>query len=158
MRVAVYPGSFDPLTLGHEDVISEALKWVDQLWILVGANPAKTGWLSPEQRAQAIAYRYQEDARICVDVHAGALVDWMRSKEILCIIKGIRGTEDWDHEASMAWYNRQLGDGVSTVFVPGDPALHFVSSSAVRQLHRLGRDLSPWVSKQICECLPKVIP
>ena len=154
MKSAVFPGSFDPFTIGHEHMVHEALKWVDELWILVGVNPAKVGWMIPEQRVAAISKLFEENPKVRVTSHVGLLTDWMESQRVFQIIKGLRGAQDWEHEASMAFHNQQLLPQSTTVFLPGNPALQFVSSSAVRQLCTLGQDVSQWVPAPILTYLP----
>jgi pantetheine-phosphate adenylyltransferase len=147
-RIAVVPGSFDPVTLGHLDIIGRASALFDSVHVLVVHNPAKTALLPFTQRVglieQAIA-----DAGIRGDVtvaswSVGLLVDYCVEVGAETIVKGLRSGADLAYETQMSIVNRNLA-GVETVFLIGDPATSHVSSSLVRQVAGLGGDISPYV-------------
>src|SRR3990170_5228521 len=157
-RIAVVPGSFDPVTLGHLDVIERAARIFDQLHVLVVHNPAKTALLPVAQRV-ALIERAVADAGLSDNIKitswsVGLLVDYCTEVGASVIIKGVRSQVDVAYETPMAIVNRNLA-GVETVFMLPDPAHAHVSSSLVRQVAALGGDVSPYVPGAVAEFLQK---
>ncbi|MBC7401825.1 MAG: pantetheine-phosphate adenylyltransferase [Microbacteriaceae bacterium] len=155
-RIAVVPGSFDPVTLGHLDVIERAAKIFDQIHVLVVHNPAKTALL-PVARRVALIERAIVDAGFEGDIvvtswSVGLLVDYCTEVGASVIVKGIRSQVDVAYETPMAIVNRNLAD-VETVFMLPDPAHAHVSSSLVRQVASLGGDIAPYVPKAVADFL-----
>src|SRR6478609_3723508 len=155
-RIAVVPGSFDPVTLGHLDVIERASALVDELHVLVVHNPEKSALLPIAQRVSLLE-RSIADARIGGDVivaawSVGLLVDYCTDVGASVLIKGIRSQIDVAYETPMAIVNRHLA-GVETVFLLPDPANAHVSSSLVRQVAALGGDVAPYVPRAVAEYL-----
>lgn len=155
-RIAVVPGSFDPITLGHIDVIERAAKLVDELHVLVVHNPDKTALLPVAQRVSLIERALAESSdatNITVTYWSvGLLVDYCTDVGASVIVKGIRSQVDVAYETPMAVVNRNLA-GVETVFMLPDPAHAHVSSSLVRQVAGLGGDVSPYVPKAVLDFL-----
>ena len=157
-RIAVVPGSFDPVTLGHLDVIGRAARIFDQIHVLVVHNPAKTALLPVAQRV-ALIERAILDADFEGDIvvtswSVGLLVDYCTDVGASVIVKGIRSQVDVAYESPMAIVNRNLAD-VETIFMLPDPAHAHVSSSLVRQVAGLGGDVAPYVPKAVADFLQK---
>ena len=157
-RIAVVPGSFDPVTLAHLDVIERAARIFDQLHVLVVHNPAKTALLPVAQRV-ALIERSVADAGLSDNIKitswsVGLLVDYCTEVGASVIVKGVRSQVDVAYETPMAIVNRNLA-GVETVFMLPDPAHAHVSSSLVRQVAALGGDVSPYVPGAVAEFLQK---
>ncbi len=146
-KLAVYPGSFDPFTLGHLDVAKRALSLFDRLEVLVVHNPAKTPSFSSEQRVEQIRQALAEAGLKKVTVSslgAGLLATHCASLGATAIVKGVRNDSDLQVELPQARVNRDQS-GIETAFLPGDPALSHISSSLVRQVAELGGDISKYV-------------
>lgn len=155
-RIAVVPGSFDPVTLGHLDVIERAAKLFDEIHVLVVHNPAKTALLPIAQRVSLIE-RAVRDAGfpgniVVTSWSVGLLVDYCTDVGACVLIKGIRSQVDVAYETPMAIVNRNLA-GVETVFLLPDPAHAHVSSSLVRQVASLGGDVAPYVPPAVAQYL-----
>jgi len=156
IRIAVVPGSFDPVTLGHLDVIERAAKIFDQIHVLVVHNPAKTALLPVAQRValieRAIVDTGFEGDIVVTSWSVGLLVDYCTEVGASVIVKGIRSQVDVAYETPMAIVNRNLAD-VETIFMLPDPAHAHVSSSLVRQVASLGGDVAPYVPKAVADFL-----
>jgi pantetheine-phosphate adenylyltransferase len=154
--VAVVPGSFDPVTLGHLDVISRAARLFDEVHVLVVHNPAKTALLPISQRVRLIEQAILDEGLTGTIVvnswSVGLLVDYCTDVGARALVKGIRSQVDVAYETPMAIVNRNLA-GVETVFLLPDPAHAHVSSSLVRQVSSLGGDVSPYVPKAVADFL-----
>ena len=155
-RIAVVPGSFDPVTLGHLDVIGRAAGLFDELHVLVVHNPGKTALLPIAQRValieRSIADAGIEGRIIVASWSMGLLVDYCTDVGASVLVKGIRSQVDVAYETPMAIVNRDLA-GVETIFMLPDPAHAHVSSSLVRQVASLGGDVGPYVPKPVAEFL-----
>jgi pantetheine-phosphate adenylyltransferase len=155
-RIAVVPGSFDPVTLGHIDVIGRAAGLFDQVHVLVVHNPDKTALLPIAQRVSLLEQSVK-DAKLGGDIlvtswSMGLLVDYCTDVGATVLVKGIRSQVDVAYETPMAIVNRNLA-GVETVFMLPDPGHAHVSSSLVRQVAALGGDVSPYVPKVVADYL-----
>ena len=152
------PGSFDPVTLGHLDVIERAARIFDQLHVLVVHNPGKTALLPIAQRVsllqEAIAASGAGENILVTSWSVGLLVDYCTDVGASVLVKGIRSQVDVAYETPMAIVNRDLA-GVETIFMLPDPAHAHVSSSLVRQVASLGGDVAPYVPKVVAEYLKK---
>jgi len=155
-RIAVVPGSFDPVTLGHLDVIDRAAGLFDELHVLVVHNPGKTALLPISQRValleQSIREAHLHDNIVVTSWSVGLLVDYCTDVGASVLVKGIRSQIDVAYETPMAIVNRDLA-GVETVFLLPDPAHAHVSSSLVRQVAALGGDVSPYVPPAVANYL-----
>lgn len=136
MRKAVCPGSFDPITNGHIDVIERASGLFDQVVIAVLANSSKTGLFSIEERLVLAKDAVAHIPNVTVDTWSGLLVDYCKANNIGAIIKGLRAVSDFDYELQMAQMNLQL-KGVDTLLMATKPAYSFLSSSLVREIARI---------------------
>jgi pantetheine-phosphate adenylyltransferase len=149
MTRAVCPGSFDPVTHGHLDVIQRTARVVDQVVVAVGTNISKNALFTPEERVEMLIEECAEWSNVEVTLFDGLLVDFCAANNIDVISKGLRAT-DFGYELQMAQMNRQL-TGVDTVFLPTAPQWAFVSSSLVREVATLGGDVSPFLPAKIAE-------
>jgi pantetheine-phosphate adenylyltransferase len=155
--LAVYPGSFDPITLGHVDIIERSSKIVDELHVLVVHNPEKTPRFSSAQRIQLIQDSLKESgvdtSNITItDLASGLLVDYIRKVNAKLLIKGFRNNVDLDYELPMAKVNRDLS-GIETIFISADPQYGLVASSLVRQVAALGGPVENYVSEAVSKAL-----
>jgi pantetheine-phosphate adenylyltransferase len=155
-RIAVVPGSFDPVTLGHLDVIERAAKTFDEVHVVVVHNPGKTALLPIAQRVSLIEQSIA-DARLAGNIRVtswsmGLLVDYCTEVGATVIVKGIRSQVDVAYETPMAIVNRDLA-AVETIFMLPNPAHAYVSSSLVRQVAALGGDVAPYVPRSVSDFL-----
>jgi pantetheine-phosphate adenylyltransferase len=149
---AVCPGSFDPVTLGHVDVVRRAAAMFDEVVVAVAINPHKQGLFSVDERRDLIAGAVGDLANVTTAAFSGLLVDWCREQGIGVIAKGLRSDSDYAYELPMAQMNRHL-TGVDTVFLTADPAHTFVSSSLVKEVARGGGDVSAFLTPEVLEAL-----
>ena len=155
MIKAVFAGSFDPVTLGHIDIISRAAKLFGGLTVLVMKNDTKTPLFSVEQRMEFLTHALAHVPGVEVATAQGLLADYARMHGVQVLVRGIRGEGDVAHELANAFYNQHFFPGVETVFLPTQPALNFVSSSAVKEAARLGADVRAWVPPEVAQALEK---
>jgi pantetheine-phosphate adenylyltransferase len=157
--IAVVPGSFDPVTLGHLDVIERAAGIFDSVHVVVVHNPAKEAMLPIAQRVslieQAVADRALPSSILVTSWSVGLLVDYCSDVGASVLVKGVRSQVDVAYETPMAIVNRNLA-GVETIFMLPDPAHAHVSSSLVRQVSALGGDVAPYVPRAVAEYLDTV--
>jgi pantetheine-phosphate adenylyltransferase len=152
-RRCVCPGSYDPVTLGHADVIRRAAALYDEVVVAVLHNPAKHGTFSPDERRELILDSCGDLPGVRVELFAGRLlVDVCREVGADAIVKGLRGGTDFAYELPMALMNRHL-TGVETVFLPGDPRFEHISSSLVKEVARYGGDVTGLVSDRVRDAL-----
>ncbi len=140
----LFPGSFDPFTLGHADIVRRALGLFDEVVIAVGYNEQKAGWMPVAERVAAIKRLYADEPRVAVESYTGLTVDFAKEQGITAIVRGVRTSADFEYELQMADVNRQLS-GIETVFLPASPQYASLSSSLVRELAHFGHDISPFL-------------
>ena len=150
LRRAVCPGSFDPVTRGHLDVIGRAVALFDEVVVAVGRNMGKNAFFTPEERLPMIEEACAGWPVVTVSLFDGLLVDFCAANDIGAIVKGVRSAADVDYEVQMAQMNAAL-TGVQTVFVPTAPQWSFVSSSLVREVARLGGDVEPFLTPPVLD-------
>jgi pantetheine-phosphate adenylyltransferase len=148
VRRAVCPGSFDPVTNGHVDVITRAAALYDELVVAVLVNPGKAGLFSVEERIELLRDAVSELPNVVIDSFQGLLVDYCRAHGIPVIVKGLRAVSDFEYELQMAQMNRELA-GVETLFVPTAPQVGHLSSSLVKQIALFGGDVARFVPKAV---------
>ena len=146
-RTAIFVGSFDPFTIGHDSIVRRALPLFDRLVIGVGVNIGKHYMLSAEERADAIRRLYCDEPRISVEQYSGLTVDFANSVGAQFIIKGVRTVKDFEAEREQADINRRL-TGIETIVLFALPGMDSVSSSVVRELMHYGKDCSELLPKQ----------
>lgn len=148
-RICVYPGSFDPLTVGHLDVIERAARLFDEVIVTVMHNIAKTGCFSVNQRMEMIRKATAHLPHVRVDKWDGLLVEYMRMTGADCVVRGLRAAPDFESEKTMAQVNAQLLPGLETVFLMTKPEHACISSSVVREAASFGADVSAYVPAAI---------
>ncbi len=144
-KTAIYPGSFDPITLGHLDIIHRAAKLFDRLIVVVMVNPAKKCAFSPEERVELIKKCTTDLDNITVEFSDGLLADYAKEKQAGAIIKGLRALSDFEYEFQMALTNSKLNPDVETLFLTTKAENMYLSSSMVRQIASMGGDVSGFV-------------
>ena len=148
-RIAVFPGSFDPLHRGHIDIAMRATSLFDSVVLAVIKNPAKEALLSVEERTAAIESEFADVEGVEVDSFEGLLVDYLKKTGRTIVIRGLRATSDYDYEAQMALMNKNLYSAMETVFFMAREEHSYVSSSLVKQIAPLGGDVAKLVSPGI---------
>jgi pantetheine-phosphate adenylyltransferase len=148
MKRAVCPGSFDPITFGHLDIIERASKQFDEVIVAVFANRKKEGLFSVEERLELITANISKYGNVKVDSGSGLLVDYCKAKDVDVIVKGLRAVTDFDYELQMAQVHNQAS-GVETMFMATSPTHSFLSSSIVKELAYYGGDVSSMVPANV---------
>ena len=153
---ALIPGSFDPPTLGHLDIINRSIDIFHEILIGVVTNPSKKTLFSSEDRVEMLVNNLNSEKTTKVQVKSfdGLLVDFAKIENVDVIVKGVRAMTDFDYEFQMAQVNKDL-DGLETLFVPAKPEYGYVSSSLVKEIFRLDGDVSSFVTKGVLEKLNK---
>lgn len=152
MRRVVCPGSFDPVTNGHLDIISRAAQLYDEVVVAVVRNPNKTSMFTAAERVELIQEATKQHDNVRVDRFEGLIVDFCRDNDISAIIKGLRAVTDFDYEMQMAQMNYSQA-GVETLFMTTNPLYAFLSSSLVKEFARYGGDVSGLVPATVLERL-----
>ena len=148
MKRAVCPGSFDPITFGHLDIIERASKQFDEVIVAVFANRKKEGLFSVDERLELITANISKYGNVKVDSGSGLLVDYCKAKDVDVIVKGLRAVTDFDYELQMAQVHNQAS-GVETMFMAPSPTHSFLSSSIVKELAYYGGDVSSMVPTNV---------
>jgi pantetheine-phosphate adenylyltransferase len=154
MRRAVCPGSFDPITYGHLDIIERASRHFDEVIVAVLENRTKSSLFTVAERISMITEVTKKYSNVRIDSWSGLLVDYCKSNEVQSIVKGLRAVSDFDYELQMAQVNLQ-GSGVETMFMATSPTHSFLSSSLVKELAHYGGDVSSMVPSRINEALKR---
>ena len=144
MRIAICPGSFDPVTLGHMDIITRACKIFDKVIVAVPVNPDKRASFTVEERMEMLRIA-TEGMNVEVDCVRGLLADYAKEKQAVAIVKGLRAMTDFEYEFQMALTNKKLNPEVETMFLPTSMENMFLSSSMVKQIAGFGGDISHFV-------------
>jgi pantetheine-phosphate adenylyltransferase len=157
-RIAIYPGSFDPFTRGHQDIVLRSLTLADRVIVGVAHAPtqAKSGLFAVEERVELVRETFAGEPRVEAAAFQGLLVAFARERGAQLVVRGVRTVGDFEYELQMATMNRKLSAGVETVFLAPDPAHSFVSSTLVRQIHALGGDVSPFVPAPVLRRLQAI--
>jgi len=156
--IAVYPGSFDPLTLGHDDIIHRGLRLVDRLIVAVAetSTQTKSGLFDLDERVEILRTVYRDEPRLEAISFSGLLVDFARERGARIILRGLRAVSDFEYEFQMALMNRSLWPEVEVLFMAPDNAHTFLSSSLVREVGRLGGDVSAFVHPEVLARMERV--
>ena len=155
MTKAVYPGTFDPLTFGHLDVVERGSKVFDEVIVAIGINPIKEPLFSVEERKQMIADHIKHLKNVKVDSFGGMLVDYLRKKNIHIILRGIRTVSDFEYEFQMALTNRAVRKDIETIFIMTSEQYSFLNSTLIKEAASLGGDVSAFVPADIEKSLKK---
>ena len=153
MRHCIYPGTFDPITYGHIDVLSRAARLFDQVTLAVAHNPGKEPLFSPAQRVAMIQPALAPYPNVTVTTFSGLLVDFLIEKKAMAIIRGLRALSDFEFEFNMALMNRHLRSEIETIFVMPAEAYSYTSSHLVKQVAKYGGDVSKFVPANVAEAL-----
>ena len=145
MVSALYPGSFDPVTCGHLDLVERALPLFDHLTVAVAVNSSKASTFSPEERVEMLREVLPKDKRVSVTTFRGLVVDFCRAQKIGAVLRGVRTVSDFEYEYQMALTNRHLAPGIETVFVMPSVQFSYVSSSLIREIVRNGGDVTSFL-------------
>ena len=146
MTRAIFPGTFDPFTVGHASIVSRALTFIDEIVIAIGINESKHTHFPLEQRKRMISDYYKDNPRISVQTYDGLTTDFAREAGANLIVRGIRTVRDFEYEETIADINRQL-TGIETILLFTEPELTCVSSTIVRELLSFGKDVSQFLPK-----------
>jgi pantetheine-phosphate adenylyltransferase len=157
-RIAIYPGSFDPPTRGHEDLARRALALCDRLIVAVAINPGKQPLFSVEERLRLLQVALGDDSRIEFASFAGLLAEFARQREATMAVRGLRAVSDFEYEFQMALMNRRLNPGLETVFLVPAVDLTYLSSSLVREAARFGGNLDGLVHPAVARALAERFP
>lgn len=149
MSIWVYPGSFDPITLGHENIIQRGAKLCDTLYVAVLDNPSKTPMFSTAEKIELIKECTSHIPNVVVECFNGLLVDYVDQRKASAILRGIRNVGDYEYEQNMSMLNKKLNDEIDTVFICADPEYRCISSSSVKEIAMLEGDFSGLVNKNI---------
>lgn len=156
-RLAIYPGTFDPPTLGHLDLVERAAILFDELVVAVGTNSAKKPLLSVEARLEALRQSTAHLPHVRVESFSGLLIEYALSHGACSIVRGLRATADFEYEFQMAMVNRRLSDAVDTVFLMTRWEYSYLSSSIVREVATLGGDYTEMVPPAVAEVMGKAL-
>lgn len=153
MRTAIYAGSFDPITRGHEDLMLRSLEFVDRLIVAVATNVSKQPLFTIEERVELIRAALADEPRIVVKSFTGLLVDFAAAEGASLLIRGLRAVSDFEYEYQMALMNRHLSPKLETVFMVPSVETTYISASLVREIARYGGDLSGLVHPAVAAAL-----
>jgi pantetheine-phosphate adenylyltransferase len=148
-RICLFPGTFDPVTLGHVDIINRALPLFDKIVVGIGTNTSKAPMFSPEKRLKWIQEIYKNEPRVEGGVYEGLTVEYCRKIGANFILRGIRYVSDFEYEKTIADANRTLDQGIETIFLTGEPKYTSVASTIVRDIIRNGGDASHFLPEQV---------
>ena len=155
MRIALYPGSFDPPTHGHLSIIQRGLKMFDGLIVAVLRNPAKDALFTVEQRVELLKGAVDGDSKVQVKTFSGLLVKFAQEQGVNTVLRGLRAVSDFEYEFQMANMNRKLDPNIETLFMMTGEDYFYISSRFVRDVARLGGDVSGLVPQNVLEALKK---
>ncbi|MCA8971547.1 MAG: pantetheine-phosphate adenylyltransferase [Planctomycetes bacterium] len=156
-KTAVFPGSFDPPTLGHLDLVDRALELFDQVVVAIGINMAKRGFLTVDERAAVLHECLDGRERVTVRTFEGLIAPWCAREGLGPIVRGVRNAVDFEYERSMAIHNRALAPSVDTVFLMPSPELTFTSSTLIREIVAGGGDASPWLPEPALRAMQRAL-
>jgi pantetheine-phosphate adenylyltransferase len=152
-RICLFPGTFDPVTLGHVDIINRALPLFDKIYVGIGINTSKSPMFTAEQRMKWVADIYANEPRVESVVYEGLTVNFCKSIHANFILRGIRYVSDFEYEKTIADANRTLDNKIETVFLTGEPKYTSVASTIVRDIIRNGGDASPFLPDLVAKSL-----
>ncbi len=156
MKRAIYPGTFDPITHGHMDILNRAIKLFDEIIVTIANNPNKNPLFSTEERKsliEKVLENHEDKHKVIIEGFDGLLVNFARNKKAIAIIRGLRAVSDFEYELQMALMNRRLADEISTVFMMPHEKYTYLNSTIVKEVARLGGDISNFVPHPVEEAL-----
>ncbi len=155
---AIYPGSFDPITFGHIDIIKRASKIFEEVSVVLMDNPRKKPLFSAEERFEMIGESINDLKNVSVDVHKGLLVQYVKKHSIKVAVRGLRAVADFEYEFEMALANRQMFPDLEMVYLTTDIKYLFLSSSMIKEIAQFGGELDKWVPQKVVEGLRRKFP
>lgn len=155
MKIAIYPGSFDPITNGHLDIVERAINLFDKVVITIARNSTKSPLFTEEERLKLIKESVKSYKQVEVDSFEGLLVDYCQRKKASAVVRGLRAISDFEYELQMALMNRKLNPNVQTVFLMPNEKYTYLNSSIVREIARLGGDVSDFVPPVVKKALER---
>ncbi|MBW0178363.1 pantetheine-phosphate adenylyltransferase [Sediminibacterium sp.] len=155
MRICLFPGTFDPVTLGHTDIINRALPLFDQIYVGIGINSAKSPMFSPEQRMEWFKEIYKDEPKVKSVVYEGLTIHYCKEIGAQFILRGIRYVSDFEYEKTIADANRTLDKNIETIFLTGEPKYTSVASTIVRDIIKNGGDASPFLPEAVIRSIKK---
>ena len=153
MKIALYSGSFDPITNGHVDIIKRASKIFDKIIVGVSVNIQKHEFIDKNTRVNLIKESLKDFQNVEVAEYEGLTVDFALKNNVTALVRGIRDTKDFEYELNMAQINSKIGNKIETIFLPANVECGFISSSAVREIHKFGGNISDFVPDCVKEYL-----
>jgi pantetheine-phosphate adenylyltransferase len=153
MKIAIYPGTFDPITNGHLDILERALKLFDRVIITVARNTTKNPFFTEEERMMLLRQVTKQYKNVEVDSFQGLLMDYVRQRKAIAVVRGLRAMTDFEYELQMALMNRKLDENMETVFLMPNEKYTYLSSNVVREIARLGGDVSKFVPSSVLKAL-----
>ncbi len=153
MKVCVFPGSFDPITSGHEDLVRRVLPLFDKIIIGIGINSQKNSLFTLEQRIQWIHDVFADEPKVSIDCFEKLTADFCKKVGAKWILRGLRNASDFDYEKTISQLNYIVGDGLETMFLISQPQFSHISSTIVREIIKGGGDASPFLPKEL-----KIVP
>jgi pantetheine-phosphate adenylyltransferase len=153
MKIAIYPGTFDPVTYGHIDILERALKLFDKVIITIAGNTAKNPLFTEEERITLLRQVTKRYKNVEVDSFKGLLVEYVQKRNAISVVRGLRAMTDFEYELQMALMNRKLDEKMETVFLMPNEKYTYLSSNFVREIARLGGDVSKFVPPVVLKAL-----
>jgi pantetheine-phosphate adenylyltransferase len=153
MKIAIYPGTFDPVTNGHIDILARALTLFDKVIITIARNTAKNPLFTEKERIALLRQVTKRFKNVEVDSFEGLLVEYVRKRNAIAVVRGLRAMTDFEYELQMALMNRKLNEKMETVFLMPNEKYTYLSSNFVREISRLGGDVSLFVSPVVLKAL-----
>lgn len=152
MKTAIYPGSFDPVTLGHLNIIKRAARCFDRLVVCVMVNSDKdAGMFTPDERVELLKKVTEKLPNVEIDQYSGLVSEYARQQKACTLVKGLRAISDYEKEVQMAMINRKLNPRLDTMFLPSGPKHTYLSSTVAKEMARYGADLSDFVPREIID-------
>lgn len=155
MKIAVYPGSYDPITIGHLDILKRSLKMFDKVILLLAVNSKKKTLFSVEERLEMMKGAVADLPGVEIDYTDGLTVEYAKSKGAVALIRGLRAVTDFEYEFQLAAANKFANEEVETIFFMASKEMHFISSSTINELHEKGVDISSLVPPSVIEFFKK---
>ena len=155
MKIALYPGSFDPITYGHLDILKNAAEIFDKVIIAVAHNGLKNGFLTTDERVELIKKSVKNIKNVEVDSFTGLTVDYAKAHGASVLIRGLRAVSDFEFEMQLSQTNSALCDEIKTVFLTTKPEYNFISSSTIKEIYQNNGDISKFVPGAVAEYLAK---
>ncbi len=148
-RTAIYPGSFDPMTLGHVNIVERSLEVFDEVVVAVLRHPEKRAMFTVEERVEMMGRIFSNEARVSIESFDGLLVDYVQSRGSRTVIRGLRAVQDFEYEFQMTMMNRRLAPEVDTVFMMTDEEYFYIASRTVKEVAALGGDITGLVPELV---------